>query len=160
QILVMSRVRWLERWVGASDLLRWHRWLAAALVTLVPAHIVLITLGYAYADDVSVVTATVDFWTSFGAIISAYIAAGILGAVARISIRSVRRRLPYALWYYLHWSAYLVLLLSYGHQFANGQEVSRGGFGHWYWVGLYAFVVAALAWGRVLLPIFVNARHR
>jgi len=160
QILVMSRVRWLEHWIGASDLLRWHRWLAAALVTLVPAHIVLITFGYAYADDKSVFTATVDFWTSFDATISAYIAAGILVAVASISIRAVRRRLPYELWYYLHWSAYLVLLLSYGHQFANGQELSRGGFGHWYWVGLYAFVVAALAWGRVLGPLTLNARHR
>ena len=38
--------------------------------------------------------------------------------------------MPYELWFYLHTTSYLVLLLSYGHQFADGQELT-GGFGRW-----------------------------
>jgi predicted ferric reductase len=68
--------------------------------------------------------------------------------------------MSYELWYYLHLATYVVLLLSYGHQFANGQELSKGGFGHWYWVGLYALTLACVAWGRVLRPIWLNGRHR
>ena len=65
-----------------------------------------------------------------------------------MSIRALRRRMPYEVWYYLHLTSYLVLLLGYGHQFADGQELTKGGFGHWYWVALYVFVVACLIWGR------------
>ena len=160
QILAMSRVRWLERWIGAHDLLTWHRELGAALVVLVVAHVVLITFGYAGESGVSIFAETGDLWHNFGAMISAYIATGILIVVALMSIRALRRRMPYEVWYYIHLTSYLVLLLGYGHQFADGQELDKGGFGHWYWVALYVFVVACLIQGRIIGPIRMNARHR
>jgi predicted ferric reductase len=160
QILLMSRVGWLESWIGGHDLLKWHRSLGASLVTLVLAHVTLITLGYAGEGGVSVFRETGDLWSTYIDMISAYIATGILVAVALLAIRGLRRRMPYELWYYAHLTSYLVLLLSYGHQFADGQELSKGGFGHWYWVGLYLFVVACLAWGRLIRPVTLNARHR
>lgn len=160
QVLAMSRVRWLERWIGAHDLLTWHRELGAALLVLVLAHVVLITFGYAGESGVSVFAETDSIWHTLGAMISAYLATGILAAVALLSIRTLRRRMPYELWYYLHLAGYLVLLLSYGHQFADGQELSKGGFGHWYWVCLYLFVVACLVQGRIIGPVTLNLRHR
>ena len=47
QVLMMSRVAWLEQWIGAHDLLIWHRFLGAFLVVLVPAHAVFLIFGYA-----------------------------------------------------------------------------------------------------------------
>jgi predicted ferric reductase len=160
QVLAMSRVRWLERWIGAHDLLTWHRELGAALLIVVLAHVILITLGYASESGVSVIAETGDIWHTLGAMVSAYIATGILVAVAILSIRQLRRRMPYELWYYVHLTSYLVLLLSYGHQFADGQELSKGGFGHWYWATLYVFVLACLIQGRIIGPLTLNLRHR
>jgi predicted ferric reductase len=160
QILLMSRVRWLELTVGAHDLLAWHREMGAALVIFVIAHVALITCGYAAESGVSVISQTDQLWHSFAAMISAYIATGILVVVGFMAIRSVRRHLPYELWYYTHLTSYLVLLLGYGHQFADGQELNRGGFGHWYWVALYVFVVVCLFWGRLIGPVALNLRHR
>jgi predicted ferric reductase len=77
-----------------------------------------------------------------------------------MSVRAARRRMQYEVWYYLHLGSYLILLWGYGHQFTDGQELSQGGFGHWYWVGLYLFVVANLIQGRVIGPIRLNLRHR
>ena len=68
--------------------------------------------------------------------------------------------MPYEVWYYVHLTSYLVLLLSYGHQFTDGQELAKGGFGHWYWVALYVFVVACLIQRRIIGPIMMNLRHR
>jgi predicted ferric reductase len=160
QILLMSRVDWLEQWIGAHDLLGWHRALGGALFFLVIAHVVLITLGYAGEADISVVAQTAQLWTSFAAMISAYIATFILIAIAAMAIRVVRRRMPYELWYYLHLGSYLVLLLSYGHQFADGQELSSNGFGRWYWRSLYFVVLACIISGRIIRPITLNMRHR
>ncbi len=160
QFLVMSRAGWLERWVGAHDLLTWHRRLGAAVLVLVLAHVGLISFGYAADRGVSVFAQTGNLWSNYEDMISAYVATGLLVAIAVMAIRSIKRRLPYEVWYYLHLLSYLVLLWSYGHQFADGQELSKGGFGYWYWAGLYVFVLACLAWGRIIWPLTLNGRHR
>jgi hypothetical protein len=48
-------------------------------------------------------------------------------ATGILAIRAIRRRTPYELWYLLLMASYLVLLLSYGHQLADGQELTNGG---------------------------------
>lgn len=159
QILLMSRVGWLERWIGAHDLLVWHRRLGATLLVAVLAHVVFITVGYAKGAGISPLAQTKLLWTTYEDMISAYVATGILVAIALMAIRSVRRRLPYELWYYLHLGSYLVLLLSYGHQFL-GPDLMANGFGRWFWIALYVFVLACIASGRILRPLALNLRHR
>jgi predicted ferric reductase len=160
EVLMMSRVAWLEQWVGAHDLLIWHRSLGGFLVILVPAHAVLTVFGYAMSANTSVTHETWTMLTTYEDMISAFVATGILVALGALAIRAVRRRMPYELWYYLHLTTYLVLLLGYGHQFAVGADLAQGGFAQWYWAGLYAFVLVCLAWGRVLEPLWLNLRHR
>src|SRR6476660_3290712 len=41
QVLMLSRVAWLEAWVGANELLSWHRALGGAVTVVVLAHVVL-----------------------------------------------------------------------------------------------------------------------
>ncbi len=160
QILLMSRVGWLERHIDAHVLMSWHRELGGYLVVAVLAHVVLTIIGYAMISEKSVLPETWSMVTTFEDMISAAIATGILVAIGVLAIRRIRRALPYELWYYLHLASYLVLLLSYGHQFADGQELARAGFGRWYWAALYVFVVGCLVWGRVLGPLALNLRHR
>ena len=160
QVLMMSRVGWLERVVGAHDLMIWHRELGGFLLPLVLAHVGLIIGGYAAASHTSLLGESWHMVTGLPAMISATVATAILVAIGVLAVRAIRRRMPYELWYFLHLASYLVLLLSYGHQFADGQELMNGGFGHWYWASLYLFVVASLAWGRLVHPLMLNLRHR
>ncbi|MFI0353044.1 ferric reductase-like transmembrane domain-containing protein [Actinomadura sp. 9N407] len=157
QILMMSRVAWLEIWVGGHDLMRWHRRLGAYLLVMVLAHAGYITVGYAMTENVTVVEETA---TLYGTLTTAFAAAGILVAVSAMAIRGLRRRLPYELWHLLHLAGYAVLILGYGHQFTEGTELSQDGFGRWFWMGLYALVIACLFWGRVVEPVWFNLRHR
>ncbi|HEX6498871.1 MAG TPA: ferric reductase-like transmembrane domain-containing protein [Micromonosporaceae bacterium] len=159
QVLLMSRVGWLERWIGAHDLLMWHRELGGFLFLAVLAHVALVIVGYADSERVSIARETWTMLTTYEDMISAFVATGILVAVAVTAVRAIRRLLPYEGWYYIHLSSYLVLLLGYGHQFATGQELFRPGFGRWYWTALYLLVVACLVWGRVLAPLALNLRH-
>jgi predicted ferric reductase len=159
QLLMMSRVSWLEEWVGARDLLRWHRWLGTSLLVFVLAHIVFIVFGYALQSDTPVVAQTWTVITTFEDMISATIATGLLVAVGLLAIRQVRKRLPYELWHLLHLAGYAVLLLGYGHQVAVGADLS-GRFASVFWPGLGALVIAALIWGRIVEPLHLNVRHR
>jgi predicted ferric reductase len=160
EIFLMSRVGWLERSVGAHRLLVWHRELGGFLLIVILAHMALTIVGYAESSQVSVGAETWTMLTMYEDMISAFVATGILVVVAVLAIRAIRMVMPYELWYYLHHGSYLVLLLGYGHQFANGQELEAGSFGRSYWASLYFFVLACLAWGRFLGPLRFNLRHR
>ncbi len=160
QMLLMSRVGWLERWIGAHELLIWHRTMGGYVVVAVLAHVVLIIMGYAVYEQVSVVQ---ESWSMLGAyedMISALVSTVLLVLIGVMSIRFARKLVPYEVWYALHLTAYLVLLLTYGHQFADGAQLMHQGFGRRYWAVLYFFVIACLVWGRVLRPLRINARHR
>ncbi|HEX8346912.1 MAG TPA: ferric reductase-like transmembrane domain-containing protein [Actinoplanes sp.] len=159
QLLMMSRVSWLEEWVGARDLLRWHRWLGTSLLAFVLAHIVFLVYGYAAAANT---TATAQAWTmitTFDDMISATVATVLLVMISLLALRVVRRILPYELWHLLHLTGYLVLLLGYGHQIAVGADMS-GRFASVFWPALGALVAAALVWGRLVEPLHLNLRHR
>jgi predicted ferric reductase len=159
QLLMMSRVSWLEEWVGARDLLRWHRWLGTTLVVAVAAHIVCIVSGYALTGHTGVLGQGWTILTTFPEMLSALAATAILATISLISIRAARTKLPYELWYLLHLGAYVVLLLGYGHQVASGADLS-GPFASVFWPGLSALVIAALIWGRLVEPVWLNIRHR
>jgi predicted ferric reductase len=159
QVLMMSRVAWLEAWVGAHELLIWHRALGGSLLVVVLAHAVLIVVGYASAARTSLAHETWSMLTTYEDMISAFVATGVLVAVGVLAIRAIRRLVRYEVWFFLHVSSYLVLLWGYGHQFAVGADL-RSPFARWYWIGLYVFVVVCLVWGRVVEPLWLNVRHR
>jgi predicted ferric reductase len=160
QLLLMSRVGWLERGMGSHSLLTRHRELGGLLVVTVLAHMAFIIVGYAGVAHQSIAGTTWSLLTTYEDMISAFVATGLLVLIGVLAVRAIRRVLRYEVWYYIHVTSYLVLLLSYGHQFADGQELVGHAFGHWYWISLYVFVLACLAWGRVIGPIRLNLRHR
>ena len=62
----MSRIGWLERYIGFDRLAVWHRWTGFAAVALLTGHAVFITLGYAAGSGRPIVCA--DSATSCGTI--------------------------------------------------------------------------------------------
>jgi len=160
QVLMMSRAGWLERWIGAHDLLIWHRDLGGYLLFAVLAHVATTIVGYALLSRKPVLGEAWTMVTTYEDMLSATAATAILVGIGVLAIRAVRRLMRYETWYYLHLASYLILILGYGHQFSTGQELSVPGFARSYWVALYVFVLANLVWGRVLAPLALNARHR
>ncbi|MCU1345408.1 MAG: oxidoreductase, partial [Acidimicrobiia bacterium] len=51
EVLLMSRIAWLERSIGFDRLAAWHRWTGFASVTLLVGHAIFITLGYAESGN-------------------------------------------------------------------------------------------------------------
>ena len=47
ELLLMSRIGWIERAIGFDRLAVWHRWGGFASVTLLVGHAIFITMGYA-----------------------------------------------------------------------------------------------------------------
>jgi len=92
--------------------------------------------------------------------LAAFVATGLLVGVAVLSVGRLRRALPYEIWHVLHLSAYVALVLSFGHQFTVGQELSMPGWFRTCYLALWIGVVAAVVWGRLVRAALLNGRHR
>ncbi|GAA3457780.1 ferredoxin reductase family protein [Dactylosporangium matsuzakiense] len=160
QVILMSRLGFLERWIGARHLGLWHRELGGSVLVMILAHGALITVGYAYADSKSATSELGVLLSQYDDMVTAFIAAGMLVCIGLLSIRRLRRALPYELWYFLHLTSYLALLLGFAHQFSDGQELYKPGLGRTAWIGFYVVTIAAVVLGRIVGPLWLNLRHR
>jgi predicted ferric reductase len=160
QVLLMSRSPWLERRFGMDGLAQWHRWLGFLVTTLISAHVVFSTVGYALGDGNSVAAEAWTLITTYPYVLMATVATGLLIMVAVTSIRAMRRRLTWETWRFLHLYAYLAIALAFGHELAVGSDFSDDAIARWYWIGLYVAVGLCVLTFRVGHPVRLSLRHR
>ena len=160
QLLLMSRLSWLEGSVGLDRLAVWHRWNGFAALWLLVGHLVFTTIGYAQGDRMSIVDQTKDFITHYPDVLMAFVALALLIVVAVTSVRLARRAIRREVWYSVHLYAYLAVALGFAHQLAVGTDFSSDRAARVYWCALYLAVAACLIVWRVGRPLAFNHRHQ
>ncbi len=160
QILLVSRLAPLERLVGFDRLTAWHRVNGKVCVSLIVAHVLLITAGYSLADKLT-------FWHGFSRVLGAYpgmvtatIGTAVLVLVVLSSIAIARRRLRYESWYFVHFTVYAGIALGYLHQLPTGNDFVIHPVQAGYWISLYVATLAVLLAYRVVAPVRGAFRHK
>jgi predicted ferric reductase len=161
QVVLLSRLPFLEWVAGFDRLSQWHRWNGHACIILVLVHVILQIQGYSMPTHRSFGD---EFWTmvaqgAFPGMITATIGTFFLIAVAWSSYAIVRRRLPYELWYGVHLTAYAGIALAWFHEIPTGGDLALNPGAQRYWRILALVALATLAW-RVLAPLVSMLRHR
>ncbi|WP_137119527.1 ferredoxin reductase family protein [Segeticoccus rhizosphaerae] len=159
-VALMARIPWLERGVGADRLARWHAMGGRYTVSLVVAHGLLITWGYAVTAHTNVVSQAATLLLSYPDVLMATVAGLLLVGVGVVSARAARTRMRYETWYYLHFYTYLAVALAFSHQFATGADFVTNLPARVAWSTMYVAVAAALVWYRLVTPLRQAARHR
>jgi predicted ferric reductase len=159
-VALMARIPPLERGIGADRLARWHAHGGRYTVSLVLAHGLLITWGYAITAHTDVISQTGTLLTSYPDVLMATVAGLLLVAVGAVSARAARRRMRYETWYYLHFYTYLAVALAFSHQFATGADFMTNRPARLAWLALYLGVGAAIGWYRFAVPARQALRHR
>jgi len=159
-VALMARIPPLERGIGADRLARWHAMGGRYTVSLVVAHALLITWGYAVSAHTGVVHQAGTLLISYPDVLMASVAGLLLVGVGAVSARAARRRLRYETWYYLHLYTYLAIALAFSHQFATGIDFMHDRPARVAWSAFYLVVGAALVWYRLLVPVRQALRHR
>ncbi|MGW3134933.1 ferredoxin reductase family protein [Streptomyces sp. NPDC001139] len=162
-VLQMARVPALERRVGSDRVSRWHARSGRYALTLILTHVFLTMWGFArqagkpLTDIVQETVATVNNMPDMG---MAAIGMSLLVVIGLISLKGIRRRLPYDLWYHIHVLTYGAFFLTFWHQLSDGTDfaVEPAAIGFWY--ALYGSVTALVLWYRILTPLRLNLRHR
>ena len=158
-LVLIARVPLLEQQVGQDVLVRWHRNVAPWTLTLIGAHVALVSLGYAQADQVNVLHELWTLVTGYPWMLPA--AAGVVGMITLgvVSWRPIRERMSYETWWVTHLYFYLAIGLAFGHQITNGTVFLGHTVARWAWTGLYLVVAALLLGYRVVLPVMRSVRH-
>jgi predicted ferric reductase len=158
QVLLMARVPWFEQAWGQDDLARTHRVVGFTSFTLMLAHVVLVTLGYAASSPQGVVGTFVDLIVNYPGMVIALAGTLAIVMVALTSVKAARRRLRYESWHLLHLYAYLGAGLALPHQLWTGQEFLLSTASTVFWWTLYAGCVGAVLVYRVAVPLWRTSR--
>ena len=162
QVILLARLRPLERLVGFDRLTVWHRWNGFATIWLVVAHVVFSVWGYALMDRLSIggELSTMLGGGIYPGMITATVGTGLLLAVAASSVVIVRRRLRYEWWYAVHLAAYAGIALAWFDQIPTGNELVLNVTAADYWRALYVATLALLVTFRLVVPAVQALRYR
>ena len=159
QLVLVSRLPWLEPSIGCDRLYRLHRRVGFAVAPLLLGHPVLLVLGYARRHHVSLSRQFIDIANAWPYAPAAIVAIVIIGLVVTSSLPPIKRRLPYDVWHGGHLAMYVAIGLASLHQ-ANGAEMLKQWWWRSYWMALHVAVIGALVVFRAARPVFNLARHR
>ncbi len=159
QVFLMARVPWMERAWGQDELTRVHRLVGFISVSLIVAHIVLITLGYAADSSGGLVGTVVEIVVDYPGMLLAVAGTVALALVVMTSVRATRRRLRYESWHLIHLYGYLGAGLALPHQLWTGSDFLASRTGTVFWWGIYAACAAAVVVFRVARPAWHAWRH-
>ena len=159
-VLLVTRLPWLESTVGQVRLVRWHRTVGGWPIALIALHVAFITLGYAEASNVGVVS---EFWTfimHYPDMLTATVAFVLLIVAGVTSVPAVRRKMKYQTWWAVHLYLYLALVLGFAHQIKTGVMFIGHPISLDFWIALSAGALGVVLGLRVVRPLIKNLRHQ
>jgi predicted ferric reductase len=159
-VLLVSRVPFVEHVLGLDGLLHWHRRLAPWPISLLIAHALFITIGYAQAARAGLLRQLDVLLGSYPHVLGATVGLGLMCLAAVISIRAVRTRLRRETWWTVHLVMYLALALSFLHVVVLGPSFVGHPLTQAVWIMLWLATAGLVLGYRAGLPVWRSCRHR
>lgn len=152
-ILLIARVSWLDRLYGHDRVTQAHKKLGKPILYLVLVHVLASVTQFSLSSGENLINEFIAMITFTPDLITAALALAAMITVVLTSLNISRKRLPYEVWHVLHLLAYAAVLLAIPHQFSLGSDVNANDIATYYFIALYVFVLANIAWFRVLKPL-------
>lgn len=159
-VLLVSRIPAVERVLGQDRLLAWHRRLAPWPITLIAAHAVLLTVGYAQAAHSGLLHELGSLIAAYPDMLTATVGLGLMVAIGILSIHALRRRLQRETWWVFHLLMYAALALAFPHEIVLGPSFVRHPLTQAVWSIAWAMTAGLVLTYRFGLPIYRSLRHR
>jgi predicted ferric reductase len=159
-VLLISRIPAIERVLGQDGLLRWHRRLAPWPISLLIAHALLITIGYAQAAQAGLGHQVAVLLTRYPDVLTATVGLGIMCFIGLVSLRAIRSRLSRETWWLIHLWMYLALAISFAHVLALGPSFVGHPLTQIVWSVAWAATAGLVLCYRFGLPLVRSIRHR
>ena len=159
QVLLIARIPLLEQAFGQDRILRQHRIIGFTSFSLMLAHILLNTWGYAGGALSAIPRTFWDLTATYPGMLLAVAGTACLVMVVVTSYKAARRRLRYESWHLLHLYAYLGAGLALPHQLWTGQQFLESTAATVFWWTFWALAALAVVVYRIALPLWRTYRH-
>lgn len=160
EILLMSRIPFIEEHFDLHETIDLHRWNGYGILVSIVAHTIFVVLGYAAPGHAGLWHVFVIMNTQYEDVLIATLGTLIFLAATALSVNIARKRLPYQWWWFSHLTLYGAVVLVTPHQLKTGGDF----IGHFwytaYWYMWYIAVFGLLAYYRFLRPLWLMARYR
>jgi predicted ferric reductase len=160
QLVLLSRLTFLEDAFGMEQLTWLHKWNGYSALILLSLHTVYLTLGFGLLNRLGIVAQLRDFLVNWEDVLKATVGMLMLIFIVLISIGIARRRFKYETWYYVHIFTYLAILLAFSHQLSVGMDLAGQPAFKVYWYALYVVSVGAILLWRFAGPLYLFNKHR
>jgi predicted ferric reductase len=159
-VLLVSRIPFVERVLGQDGLLRWHRHLAPWPISLLIAHAMFLTVGYAQAARSGIWHQAGVLVTQYPDVLLATAGLGLMCTAGAISVRAVRSRLRRETWWLVHLYMYLALAVSFAHVIALGPSFVGHPLTQAVWSVAWLATAGLVLCYRFGLPVARSLRYR
>lgn len=168
QLILAGRTKWVERVFGLDRLFVAHGINGLAALVFIVAHPVLLITSTNMQGGKGWFREAISYITGSDDLMQAFFAVVLFVVAIAISIVMVKKYFRYEVWYFVHLTMYLAIILAFGHQIDFGGDFSgSGGSGPAmavaltiYWYAIYTFVVANLVYFRFFKPAYDFYNHK
>jgi ferredoxin-NADP reductase len=126
---------------------------------LIGAHFLLVTVGYAGQDQMSLAREIWRMLNDFAWMWWALAGFVLMVQAGITSYKKARAKYSYETWWMLHVLTYGAVASAFMHQIQNGQMFIEHPLNRAYWIGLYALMAFSVVWCRILMPVARSLRH-
>jgi predicted ferric reductase len=159
EFLVMSRAPFIENNFSLEEINEFHRYNGYTIFYSLCVHIAFVVAGYSAINHTSLFKQFWNFPSQFSGMLSAIVGTFILIGVVGFSIKLIRKKLPYEVWYFIHVLIYGSIILTFSHQVDSGGDVSTIPWMKAYWYGLFALLFFTVAYYRFIRHIIKSLYH-
>ena len=157
ELLLISRFSSIEREYGFDKLTDIHKKIGLFLAVFIISHPFLLTLGYAVSNNIGFVKQFINFQTGWQDVFGATIAFLIILIIALVSVKTIRNKIKYELWYFIHLPLYIAVAIAFAHQVNTGDMSGRSSMFYWYLLNLLVFGILIIY--RFIKPAYLFFKH-
>jgi predicted ferric reductase len=158
-IFLIARIPAVEKSIGHDQLVIWHRNLGPWSLYLIGAHFLLVVVGYAGQDQMSLASEIWRMLNDFAWMWWALVGLVLMVQAGITSYKKTRAKYSYETWWILHVLTYGAVASVFMHQIENGQMFIGHPLNRAYWIGLYALMAFSVIYWRFALPVACSLRH-
>lgn len=161
EIILMSRIPFIEYAFDLQDINDLHRLNGYALLVTISAHLAFLLVAYADALHISLWMQFLAFLgTAYEDVLWAFIGTLIFIVAGVLSVRAIRSRVRYEWWYLIHLTIYFGIALTFLHQIKLGGDFIASFWFAAYWYALYILSFVLWLWYRFARPFWLMWVYR
>jgi len=158
QLLLISRFSSIEREYGFDKLISIHKKIGFFLGVFIISHPLLLTIGYAKINNISFIKQFSIFQNSWEGVFGATIVFFIIILTTLFSIKKIRSKFPYEIWYFSHLPLYIAIVIAFGHQINTGDMASSVAIFYWFLLNIIVFGILIIY--RFIKPIYYFFKYK